>query len=149
MIQHQTPLRRAFSGVVVLVFACGILMGCNPYPRRVMHLTGTQFNPRPADYPIAVTESDYETPYVALAAITTKPYGINEIDVVGPQELRQMARDLGGDAVVRMSRNAMVVEQVAYRPGEVLRVGTQFEGKYSMSGVVVRFKRAEEENSKN
>jgi hypothetical protein len=140
--------RRTICGLIALALACLALVACNPYPRRVMRLTGTEFRPRPQDYPIAVTENNYETPYIALAAVTTKPYNINEIDTAGPQQLRQMARELGGDAVVRMSRNAMVVEEVDYRPGEVLKVGTRFEDKYTLSGIVVRFKREDEATAK-
>lgn len=141
-MKRQSLLTR----IATLFLAMAILLtiaACASYPRRTLRLTGTEFRPRPPDYPIALTEDDYKTPYVALAVITTRAYQDEVVDVAGRQDLEQMARELGGDAVVRISRNALVVEDLAYRPGEVLRIGTRFEGKSSLSGVVVRFRREE------
>ena len=102
------------------------------------------FAPRPPDYPIAVTEADFKEPYVQLAQVTTSPYDDRMVDSLGEQELRELARRLGGDAVVQVVRNRQVIEEKIYRPwfGGWLSPGTRFVDTSSLTGAVVRFERA-------
>ena len=94
------------------------------------------FAPRPPDYPIAVTEADFKEPYVQIAQVTTSPYDDRMVDSLGKQELRELARRLGGDAVVHVSRNLQVIEEKTYRPwfGGWLSPGTRFVDTSSLAG---------------
>jgi hypothetical protein len=99
------------------------------------------YAPRPHDYEIALTENDFKEPYVEIAQVTTRFYEDRMVDQLCRVELRRAARKLGGDAVVRIGREALTGEELGYRPGGLFRRGTRFVDKYALTGVVVRFDR--------
>ncbi len=138
MNQQPGWIRQTGAGyalAALLLCAATLSAGC--------HSNKSPYPPRPPDYPIELTEYDYKEPYEELGQVKTDPYDDRLIDTQGMGELRKMAREMGGDAVVRISRNSDISEEVGYRPGALLRVGTKFVNKTSLTGVVVRFKRVE------
>jgi hypothetical protein len=120
--------------LVTLLLCAATLAGC--------HSNTSPYPPRPPDYPIELTEYDFKESYEELGQAKTAPYDDRLLDTQGMGELRKIARKMGGDAVVRISRNSDISEEVGYRPGALLRVGTKFVNKTSLTGVVVRFRRA-------
>jgi len=128
-------------GLAVLLLAG---QGCSLRPLyrpHIYRLSPGFHTPRPPDYPISLTEADYRESYIEIAEVTTSPYDDRLVDSLGRSQLRDIARKLGGDAVIRITRNSVIVEETGYRPGALLRYGTRFVDKQSLTGVVVRFKR--------
>jgi hypothetical protein len=74
------------------------------------------YPPRPPDYPIELTEYDYKEAYEELGQVKTRAYDDRLLETQGMSELRTIARQMGGDAVVRISRNSDVSEEIGYRP---------------------------------
>lgn len=123
----------AYLFLAALLLGGLALTGCRGYR--------TDYPSRPPDYPIELTEYDYKEPYEELGQVKTGTYDDRLLETQGMSELRKIARQMGGDAVVRISRNSDISEEVGYRPGALYRVGTKFVNKTSLTGVVVRFKR--------
>lgn len=123
-------------GAVVFLGACS-------YGTRIERLSDTFYNPRVTNYEIAVTEYDYKEPYDEIAIVTTKAYDDRQVEVAGMSEMRRTARKLGGDAVVRLSRDGVVRNEIGYRPANLTNLGPVFVDKYVLRGVVVRFRRPE------
>jgi len=139
----------ASAGCVIGLVLASLLLtsGCARAVGRVQRLTQQVYPPRPSDYPIQITEADFETdlvrddPYVEIAIVTSRAYDDRVIDIAGPADLRKLARALGGDAVIRVVRNGVVREEFGYRPGNLTRRGARFTDQCTLSGIVVRFKR--------
>jgi len=113
-------------------------LGCAT-PVAIQRYAVHSYPARPADYPIALFDGECPDHYELLAKMTTRPYDDRDVDIIGKAELQSMARKLGGDAVVRLSRDAVMREEVGYSPGALLRVGTHFVDRYKLSGIVVRY----------
>lgn len=109
----------------------------------VRMLTGERATPRPAEYPISLTPNDYQEPYEEIAVIQTRSCRDDMLDTIGTADLRDLARKVGADAVVHVSRRSETGEEVAYRPGNLLRSGTRFVERSALVGVAVRFRREE------
>ncbi|NQU43034.1 hypothetical protein HQ520_07100 [bacterium] len=114
--------------------------GCARWPR-IERITPTRFAPRPPDYPIALTHKDFDEPYSPIAVVATRPHEARLVDKAGQEELRAIARKLGGDAVVQIAYEGALDEDIGYHPGAFLRVGPRLEDKISLKGLVVRFDR--------
>ena len=110
---------------------------------RVSMVTKGRVSARPADYPISLTAEDYQEPYDEIAVIRTHPCGDDMLDTVATAELRDLARQVGADAVLHISRRSETGEEIAYRPGNLLRQGTRFVERSELVGTAVRFKRPE------
>ena len=135
-IRQFPPAPTACFVLSVLV----LLAGCGPRIQ-VHYLAHEHYAQRPKGYPISITEYDYEEAYEEVAQVTTRAYDDRTVDVLGRSELRDIARRLGGDAVIQVSRTGEVSEEFGYRPGNLTRLGTRFVDHYVLSGIVVRFKR--------
>lgn len=137
--------RRAGAAMAGATLAIAI-QGCGLHnlhgPRIERHVL-YRFLPRPSDYPIVLSETTFVEPHIAIATVTTRPYDDRLVESLGKSELRKTARRLGGDGVIRITRNSRVVEEFGYRPGNLLRYGPAFVDKVSLTGIVVRFKREE------
>jgi len=137
---HAKTIALRFAAAALLCLGLGLGASCTGNERHVLPLTHTRYPQRASEYPIALTESDYDTPYVPLALVTSKPYYDSELEDAGSEELRAMARRLGGDAVIRISRNARVANEPRTHAAEPHAGPPQLEGKSTLSGIVVRFK---------
>jgi hypothetical protein len=134
-------------GAIALAALVAVLAGCSLAGRtgaEVERLAPQTFAPRPADYPISLTQGDYQEPYTEIAAVRTDFYEERHIEARGNAQLREMARETGGDAVIGIARENKVMEKLDYQPGGYLRTGTEFKEKAALTGVVVRFTRGGE-----
>jgi hypothetical protein len=142
-------LRISFFGLLSISIPCLFASGCATVSNdigavfNIRMISTRSYDARPSNYEIALTENDFKEPYIEIAEVRTHAYEDRLVDQLGRNELRRVARDLGGDAVIRIARNAVVREEMAYRPGNFYRIGTQWVDKYTLSGVVVRFTRNE------
>lgn len=109
--------------------------------KRIRRIADEKYSPRPPEYPIHVTGGDLANPYRELAVVTTRAYDERVIEVAGMADLRTIACELGGDAVVRVVHNGVVAEEFGYDPGSLTRWGTRFDPRYTLTGVVVRYER--------
>ena len=124
--------------VCVILVLMGLAAACGT-PGVINPLSRHSYPARSANYPIALFDDVCPQPYEVIAEVTTKAYDDRVVDITGKEELRAMARKMGGDAVIRVSRNGVVREEVGYRPGALFRMGTRFVDRYTLSGVVVRY----------
>ncbi|MBN1867767.1 hypothetical protein JW916_10785 [Candidatus Sumerlaeota bacterium] len=131
------------SAAVCVLVAAAILSSACATGYNVRRISDRAYAPRPRDYKIALTENDFKEPYVEIAQVTTRYYEDRLVDQLGRVDLSRAARKLGGDAVIRIARNAILGQEAAYRPGALFHRGTQFVDKYSLTGIVVRFARDE------
>ena len=131
-----TALTGLLLGLALAASACST-------NRSMRMLTAERFARRLPDYPIELTESDYQEPHREIAVLTTGFYREDLLDTAGRAELRRLARRVGADAVVKISRRGETSEEVAYRPGNLFRTGTRFVEKTALTGVAVRFEREE------
>jgi hypothetical protein len=99
------------------------------------------FPARPPDYPILITTGQYTEPSIEIAAVTTQPYDDRFLDDLGKAELRRIARSLGGDAVIRVTRNGVFEEEGRHKKWPFYKFGFPVEDKFSLTGIVIRFKR--------
>lgn len=127
----------------VLLLTCLLALAACAGSGRVQHLADQSFPSRPEDYPISITEGDYADPYLELALVKTPMYRLDQVDKAGTAELRRMARDLGGDAVIQVRMMGGIGEQRGYRFGNLSRRGSHPESRYLLTGMVVRFHRGE------
>lgn len=127
-------VRRAIPAIVAMA-ALTILSGCSYFM-----YTGPSHSD---DYPISLTEGDYQEPYVELREVSTKLYDDRVVESLGKAELKKLARKYGGDAVIHITRSGAVTEEFGYAPGTLYRFGTRYVSKTRMSGIVIRFKREE------
>ncbi len=128
--------RHALLALVVAL--CTV--GCGPRAG-VRMLTTYDYSAYPADYPVVVTEDDLDVPYTEVAEVWTRPFDDRALETAGTAELRDIARGLGGDAVVHVTRDIELYEKLGYRPGNLLRHGTRFEDGWVLRGVVVRLRK--------
>lgn len=101
---------------------------------------GPSFAPRPDNYPIHVTDKDFTEPYVALGEVTSGAYDDRTVEVAGREELCQMARRMGGDGIVRLSRTYVEKREVSNAPEHILGIGLRDKTLVVLGGIVVRFK---------
>jgi hypothetical protein len=118
--------------LVALLIGCASSGTCH-------RLTAERFPPRPGNHSILVTEGDCAQPYQVIAEVASRPHDARILDVVGRAEIEKMARDLGGDAVIRVARDTATREEIGYQIGRPLRRGTNFVERTTLTGVVVRF----------
>jgi len=130
----------ALAALACLASACRLGVGL-PQTARTRMAADRSYAPRPHDYPIFLTEGDVQEPYEVLGTAQSRSCRENEIDALGPAELRQSARQMGGDAVIHVAKTPTLTEELGYRPGSLSRTGTRFVTQYVMSGTVIRFVR--------
>jgi len=97
--------------------------------------------PRPAGYPIALTDHSFLEAHHPIGVARSRVHPEYDIDVLGPEDLRREARRMGGDAVVDIRKEPLVDERITYRPGALLRMGSEFVVNYQLVGTVVEFER--------
>jgi len=116
-------------------------LGCATTGPRIERQIQQTFPPRPPDYPIQITSGQYTDPCVEIAEVTTQAYDDRLVDDLGKAELRRIARTLGGDAVVRVTRNGVFEEEGRRKRWPFYKFGFPVEDRLSLTGIVVRFKR--------
>jgi len=124
--------------VQYIVGFCGLcLLGCTP-ATRVVRLSPTEYEPRPEEYPIRFyRESLPECPYEEIGIVTSRQRHILiSMDAVA-ESLREKARRLGGDAVIRLS------EQDQIQGAVISSRGVKLDRDPVLSGTVIRFTRAD------
>jgi hypothetical protein len=140
-MKQSIPRRARFLHGVALCVLVALASACSytGYRPAIQHIGTERHKPRPADYPIAVTERDFAQPYHPIAQVRSGDHDARLVEVAGFEELRAIARKIGGDAVVRVTRDAVVRDKVGYNPGYLFRRGQAMEERIVLSGVVVRF----------
>ncbi len=111
------------------------------YRPKIDYLTPERYNPRPPSYPIPVTKEDFDHPYKVLAQVRTSDYDQRMVEVSGYEELRSMARRIGGDAVIRVVWDSQVRDNIDYDPGVFINWRQEMEERVILTGLVVRFER--------
>lgn len=111
------------------------LLGCTP-ATRVVRLSPTEYDPRPEHYPIRLyRESLPECPYEEIGIVTSRQrHKLISMDTVA-ESLREKARELGGDAVIRLS------EQDQIQGAVVSSSEVKLDRDPVLSGTVIRFTR--------
>ena len=132
-------MKSAFGFPSCLLVACltASLSACVAQRGRVTVLRS--YPPRTADYPIFLTEGAVEEPHETIATVQTGCYEEWELRERGRAELRETARRLGGDAVLRIQRQPRVTEKPALLRTRASRVGTKLVTAFYYTGTVVRF----------
>ncbi|MCX7044817.1 MAG: hypothetical protein NTX50_04915 [Candidatus Sumerlaeota bacterium] len=100
-----------------------------------------KFSPRPADYPIFLTDGDIAEPYEVVATVKSPSYDDYEARERGEDFLRQNARSTGGDAVIWVKKEPLIEEHFGYHPTGTYRAGTQLVIAYYYTGTIVRYNR--------
>jgi hypothetical protein len=121
-----------------IVGFCGLcLLACTP-ATRVVRLSPTEYAPRSEDYPIRFyRESLPECPYEEIGMVVSRQRHILiSMDAVA-ESLRDKARELGGDAVIRLS------EQDQIQGAVISSRGVKLDRDPVLSGTVIRFTRAD------
>ena len=90
---------------------------------------GETFSANPSDHPIRITEKDFSEPYIVLGEVTTKGYDDRVVDVAGKEELCRLARSIGGDGVIRMSRKYVEKREWGPAPEKVSGYGVRDQDK--------------------
>ena len=138
-MQRETQMTsRSSIRAIVLALSVALLASCGT-PSTVRMIRPGPYAERPENYPILLTENGIDRPYEIIAEVTSSPYDARVLDEAGNAELRGFARKYGGDAVIKISREDNVAEEYGYRPGNLLRMGTKFVTRSTLSGLVVRF----------
>jgi len=140
----KTTLLTRLAPAIALVALVAAVSGCSVLDRtraQVEYLAAQTYAPRPPDYPISLTKGDYQEPYTEIALIRTGFYDERHVEARGNAQLREVAREIGGDAVIGIARESQVVEAIDYQAGGLLRTGTEFEERIALTGTVVRFVR--------
>lgn len=125
----------ALGGMLLLTACTGpmLLSKIDRYP-------GEIFPPNPPDHPIRITEKDFSEAYIVLGEVTSKGYDDRVVEVAGKEELCRMARNMGGDGVIHLSRKYVEKREWGAAPETVSGYGMRDQDKVILNGFVVRFK---------
>jgi hypothetical protein len=132
---------------LTLLAALGALgaMACNHLPLSAWQVSPTLPPPgAPAaslssDERIFLTDRDLDVPRQPLAIISTHSHPREDLETRGVAELRAQAERVGADAVIRVQAIPELTEEIAHRPGNLFRMGTQWVTVYRLSGIAVAF----------
>lgn len=134
MRSHRSTLLATLWTLAALSLACGHT-GRQVSPSFPLHDTpGATLS---ADDSVFVTSRGLEVPHRRIAVISTDPHRREAVEIEGVAELRQRARALGADAVIEVRAEPQLIEEIAYRPGTLTRLGTEWVTVYSLRGVAV------------
>jgi len=117
--------------IVICTLTAAILGACGHSSRQVSPAFALQDRPAQRGLSggtsIIVTDDDLETPHRAIAFIQTETHRRAHLETEGI-----------ADAVIRVHAEPQGIEELAHRPGQLLRVGTQWTTVYSLRGEAVR-----------
>jgi hypothetical protein len=133
----KRSIRLTIFGFAVITLGI-LLSGCGKFSSDIDYLSSARYPAQPDDAEITITEGDLDTGYTEIAMVTTKSYDDRMVESAGRAELRRLARKVGGDAIINMTRDSNVEEEWTYRPGNLLRSGMRFTNRSTLSGIVVR-----------
>lgn len=127
---------------LLLPLAAAALMACGHSGRQVSPAFALQDRATPrglsGDTSIIVTDGDLEAPHRPVAIVQTGTHRREHLETEGIAELRREAARVAADAVIRVQAEPHVIEELAHRPGHLLRLGTQWTTVYSLRGQAVR-----------
>jgi len=128
--------------IVIPALAAALAVACGHSSRQVSPAFALQDRTAQqglsGDERIIVTDGDLEVPHRAIAFIQSATYRRELLESEGVADLRREATRVGADAVIRVHAEPQVIEELAHRPGQLLRVGTQWITVYSLRGQAVR-----------
>jgi hypothetical protein len=133
---------------IYLLLTLLVLLSCTACTGPALHAQinrypGQVYPPNPADHPIRISEKDFPEAYTVLGEVTTKGYDDRVVDIAGKEELCRLARALGGDGVIRISRKYVEKQEWGAAPETVSGYGIRDQNKVILNGFVIRFKTAQ------